>query len=191
VPQESLDAVRRLMGDKTTSELTYIWVENDRDTWSSEAFEAIRRVLVERGEWIPPQRAREPGTGGQADVSRPCPAGMAVIAVLLGLAAAGYVLSLSMNAVGLLHVTISKGQAILGALTLGAWVLSIVAIAGRFKWGWHFILAVYALSIIRDLGQLVLGTGLGTGPDGMVVLDLVGATVIAVYVYRKKSFFFR
>lgn len=42
---------------KTTEELLEIWQKNDREEWSDEAFDAIYRLLEERGEDIPEQAA--------------------------------------------------------------------------------------------------------------------------------------
>lgn len=47
--------IRRNMEAKSTEELIQIWRENDRTQYVEEAFEAIRLLLVERGEVIPPQ----------------------------------------------------------------------------------------------------------------------------------------
>ena len=44
------------MGERTTEELVQIWARNDRDTWTPEAFDAIRRVLEERKVPLPEQR---------------------------------------------------------------------------------------------------------------------------------------
>jgi hypothetical protein len=41
---------------KSTEELIEIWIENNRKEWAKEAFEAIRQVLLERGENLPEQK---------------------------------------------------------------------------------------------------------------------------------------
>ena len=43
------------MEAKSTDELIQIWRENDRTQYVDEAFEAIRQLLKERGETVPPQ----------------------------------------------------------------------------------------------------------------------------------------
>jgi len=43
------------MGSKSTEELVQIWRKNDRTKYPEEAFEAIRKILEERGEKIPRQ----------------------------------------------------------------------------------------------------------------------------------------
>ncbi|MCY2953211.1 MAG: hypothetical protein NTU53_14720 [Planctomycetota bacterium] len=43
------------MRGRRTDQLLGIWVQNDRDIWSAEAFEAVRMVLVERNVRLPPQ----------------------------------------------------------------------------------------------------------------------------------------
>lgn len=47
-------ATMRRKGD---TELQRIWRENDRETWSEEAFEAVRQVLAERGVALPARPA--------------------------------------------------------------------------------------------------------------------------------------
>ena len=48
--------IQEKMREKASEELLHIWIENDRDMWSEEAFEAARAVLVQRGVTIPPQK---------------------------------------------------------------------------------------------------------------------------------------
>ncbi len=50
-----VESMRDFMGSKSTEELLQIWRENDRRKYEEEAFEAIRQILEERGEAIPPQ----------------------------------------------------------------------------------------------------------------------------------------
>lgn len=49
------------MEKKSTEELLKIWQENDREQWSEEVFEAIRQLLLERGEHLPPRPSPEKG----------------------------------------------------------------------------------------------------------------------------------
>ncbi len=44
---------------KETSKLVATWVTNDREQWTEEAFEAIKRVLISRGVPLPEQRISE------------------------------------------------------------------------------------------------------------------------------------
>jgi len=60
------------MKRKGTKELLDIWAANDREQWSEQAFEAVRRVLAERGVEPPPQQVPpaadtgwRTGTGGE------------------------------------------------------------------------------------------------------------------------------
>lgn len=59
-----------------TDQLLKMWMENDRDQWSPEAFEAVKVVLAERGVAIPAQ-ARPvipvPGEGFALEYARPLP----------------------------------------------------------------------------------------------------------------------
>ncbi len=50
-----VEHMRDYMSSKSTEELVKIWVENDRAKHVEETFEAIRKILEERGETIPPQ----------------------------------------------------------------------------------------------------------------------------------------
>jgi hypothetical protein len=47
--------IRNNMEKKNTEELLRIWKENDREQWSDEAFEAIKQLLLDRGETLPDQ----------------------------------------------------------------------------------------------------------------------------------------
>lgn len=47
--QNLIEMLRRKLEKKNSEELLQLWIENDRERWSPEAFEAARRVLVERG----------------------------------------------------------------------------------------------------------------------------------------------
>ena len=56
-----VNAVRLRMAERSTDELLDLWVTNDRATYSPEAFEAVRSLLVERGvAELPPQSAPAP-----------------------------------------------------------------------------------------------------------------------------------
>jgi hypothetical protein len=50
-----VEQMRDFMGSKSTQELVQICRENDRTKYVEEAFEAIRQILEERGEKVPPQ----------------------------------------------------------------------------------------------------------------------------------------
>ena len=45
--------IRKNMETKTTQDLLRIWIENDTEQWSPEAFEVVKQLLEERGERIP------------------------------------------------------------------------------------------------------------------------------------------
>jgi len=50
------DEIRQHMAQKSTDELLTIWKENDRDSWSEDAFKAVKDLLIERGIELPEQR---------------------------------------------------------------------------------------------------------------------------------------
>lgn len=50
-----VEQMRDYMASKSTEELVKIWVENDSTHHVEETFEAIRQILEERGETVPPQ----------------------------------------------------------------------------------------------------------------------------------------
>lgn len=54
------DATTQRMQGRTTEDLLEIWVQNDRDSWTSEAFDSIRAALEERGVKVPEQRPFTP-----------------------------------------------------------------------------------------------------------------------------------
>lgn len=47
--------IKKQMEQKTTDELLSIWIKNDREEWSNDAFEAVKLILLERGENLPQQ----------------------------------------------------------------------------------------------------------------------------------------
>ncbi len=51
-----LQEIRLNMESKETDELLNIWQENDKEQYSEMAFEAIKQILIERGETPPPQK---------------------------------------------------------------------------------------------------------------------------------------
>lgn len=51
-----LQEIRSNMEQKDTDELLNIWKENDKEQYSETAFEAIKQILIERGETLPPQK---------------------------------------------------------------------------------------------------------------------------------------
>lgn len=53
--EKTVAEISARMREKETDELLKIWKENNRDEWSNEAFEAIRKVLTERGVNVPTQ----------------------------------------------------------------------------------------------------------------------------------------
>lgn len=54
--EKSVAQIRKNMEEKSLEELLRIWQENDREQWSEKAFEAIKQLLLERGETLPDQK---------------------------------------------------------------------------------------------------------------------------------------
>lgn len=50
-----VESIRVNLREKSTEELLEIWKKNNREEWSDEAFEAIKELLVERGDKPPSQ----------------------------------------------------------------------------------------------------------------------------------------
>ena len=50
--------IRQRMNERSTEELLNTWQENNREDWTDEAFDAIREILIERGENIPAQNEK-------------------------------------------------------------------------------------------------------------------------------------
>ena len=48
---------KKKLNRKSSKKLIRIWVENDREKWPFEAFEAIRMILDQRGEGLPLQNS--------------------------------------------------------------------------------------------------------------------------------------
>jgi len=44
------------MNSRSDEELLKIWIENDREEWRDEVFSGIEKILIERGQKLPPQR---------------------------------------------------------------------------------------------------------------------------------------
>ncbi len=53
--QRLIQEIADLFESKTTEELLKIWTEEDRNEYSGEAFEAVRRILGSRGHPLPPK----------------------------------------------------------------------------------------------------------------------------------------
>lgn len=52
---DRVETICRTLRRRTTDELLLIWESNDRETWTPDAFEAVRRILEERGVPLPEQ----------------------------------------------------------------------------------------------------------------------------------------
>lgn len=50
-----VEQIRKNMDSKSTDELLKIWRENDKEKYSEAAFEAIKQLLLDRGQILPPQ----------------------------------------------------------------------------------------------------------------------------------------
>lgn len=59
IDENIVKEVSRRMEERSTEELLKIWKENNKEEWSEEAFEAIQRILVARGESLPVQFKEE------------------------------------------------------------------------------------------------------------------------------------
>jgi hypothetical protein len=52
--------IKKHIGATSTEDLLDIWIENDRQKWSAEYFEAVRLTLLERNETVPSHSQRKP-----------------------------------------------------------------------------------------------------------------------------------
>ena len=66
-----IEQIRRRMEEKSTEKLPEIWKDNDRMEWSDEAFAAVHKILVARGENPPPQARITDRQTGTADYEYP------------------------------------------------------------------------------------------------------------------------
>ncbi len=78
MPDDMGHRVHEAMRARDTDDLLRIWVENDREEWSDQAFEAVRAVLAERGVDLPTQES--PPSAEPAPVLREQPEEMVSIA---------------------------------------------------------------------------------------------------------------
>jgi len=63
--------IKKKIDDKATEDLLDIWIENNREKWSAEYFEAVRLILLERNETPPSQKkSREEPEWVRADKKR-------------------------------------------------------------------------------------------------------------------------
>ena len=85
--EDYLEQIRRTMEQKSTQELLQIWEDNDREQWTAEAFEVVRRILEERGEAPGLQAPKAPGSAVSVENSRKHPGCVTVIAIYLVLGA--------------------------------------------------------------------------------------------------------
>ena len=54
---EQHKSIRQSLEPKSTEELHSLWIENNRENWTSEAMDVAREILLRRGEEIRPQKA--------------------------------------------------------------------------------------------------------------------------------------
>ena len=58
--QELVARVRKTLEDRPTEELRELYASRDQSAWSFEAFEAMRQILSERGDLVPPRKEVAP-----------------------------------------------------------------------------------------------------------------------------------
>lgn len=67
--EKLVEQYRKNLEEKSTEELLKVWEENNRVEWLDEAFEAIRKILIGRGEILPAQKIDEE----QPEAIKKCP----------------------------------------------------------------------------------------------------------------------
>jgi hypothetical protein len=58
--QKHISELHERFEQESSDNLKKIWIENNRDQWAGSTFEVIRRILIDRGEEIPPQNEEIP-----------------------------------------------------------------------------------------------------------------------------------
>jgi len=114
------------MEEKGTEELVKILKDNNKEEWSEDAFEAIRRILVSKGENLPEQPSQKSVAKGLAEGSE-----------LRGVVLGGGISRKALNI-----------MAIIGLFIFG-WLITIAFdLLGKGKQGWGYFKALLAALII-------------------------------------------
>jgi len=114
------------MEERGTEELVKILKDNNKEEWSEEAFEAIRRILVSKGENLPEQSGRRSSAKGLAEGSE-----------LRGVVLGG---GISRKALNIMAIT---------GLFIFGWLITIAFdLLGKGKQGWGYFKVLLAALII-------------------------------------------
>jgi hypothetical protein len=140
------------MEGKSTEELLGIWKENNREQWSDEAFEAVRRLLAERDVAVPAQTPRverpQPNAEGQLRLRS------ASTPELLGFVLTGLVIA-AVAALGLVlsrNATPPQAMLVAVALLVGQSVFRfLLVLFGKSPW----LVAAVLIAILAALSARV------------------------------------
>jgi len=124
--EKLLKEISKKMEEKSTEELLKILKENNKEEWSEEAFESMRRILVVRGENLPEQPSQKSVAKGLAEGSE-----------LRGVVLGGGISRKALNI-----------MAFIGLFLFG-WMITIAFdLLGKGKQGWGYFKALLAALII-------------------------------------------
>jgi uncharacterized membrane protein (DUF2068 family) len=166
--------LRRDLNQKSTQELLQIWSQNDRESWSDDAFDAIHELLTGRGETPPPQGPPLVKAGIAQPDRRERPGCVTAFALLMGFAAAFYAVTSVLN---VLATPGDSGMLVGAAVAVAYAILYLVIAVGLWRMqNWARIAAI----VLQGIGMLVL---VGLITSGMPLPAIVGLLVGAYSIY--------
>lgn len=192
--EKGIEKIRKNMEAKSSYELLKIWVENDRERYYDEAFEAVKQVLLKRGETIPPQ-----GDGTASD-SLPkeikCPHCSAVLELEEDERKTGKITCPECN-----KIIVRLGGAIMAKVKWLPTILLTLIFFAIFEfvvyrifgdifqqWVWWFKLPAAAAEKQNPVLNIIVIVKILFGFAVLVILPLVGSLVLAEkVVYGKKE----
>ncbi len=169
-----IEQVRLTLNQKSTQELRQIWEENDRTAWTEDAFEAIQRILEERGESIEPQVQPAPLEVVPAATPQQRPGCVTAYALITGI-------GILLYALFSIFVTIAGGMDEAGLIEIG----TVLILAGLFiavavglwrlqNWARIAVIVLQSFSLILSIILMLNGA---FGFPGLIGLFVGGYTI--------------
>ncbi len=169
-----IEQVRLTLNQKSSEELRQIWEENDRTAWTDDAFEAIQRILEERGESIEPQALPAPLEVAQAAKSQERPGCVTAYALLTAIGIVLYALfsilvaiAVGVDEAGMIEIgTMLVLTGLIIAVAVGLWRLQ--------NWARIAVIVLQSFSLILSIILMLNGA---FGIPSLIGLAIGGYTI--------------
>ncbi|MFC2146516.1 hypothetical protein ACFLRT_04050 [Acidobacteriota bacterium] len=179
--EELSKEIEETFKEKPTAELLDIWSKNDRREWSDEAFEAIHRLLDERGEDIPEQDApvmpEEPPWTAEPLSGWKKPLTWLLVVIHFGAGVMFLWLFAAHGAFTILPALLSLGIAVNLVLRRNKWLT--VALCG--------LIILLNMDFYSSTFPLIIMPGAEGIRLGMIAIVLIEAATICVLVFPNKT----